>query len=60
MLNKTGFTDEDDWAILPRENSWADEYNLVFVDQPIDTGFSSADTIPQNMTRASEDFRAFL
>ena len=45
IVNKTGTT-QDDWEIIPRNNSWADEYNLVFVDQPVDTGFSSGDTIP--------------
>jgi len=44
-INKTGTT-QDDWEILPRANSWADEYNLVFVDQPVDTGFSTGETIP--------------
>jgi carboxypeptidase C (cathepsin A) len=33
---------------------------VLFVDQPVDTGFSTGDTIPQNMTSASEEFQEFL
>ena len=31
IINKTGTT-QDDWEIIPRNTSWADEYNLIFVD----------------------------
>lgn len=62
MINKTGAT-ENDWEILPRDRSWADDYHLIFVDQPVDTGFSRTDNIsiiPQNMSAASQEFRVFL
>jgi len=50
MINKTGTT-EDDWEINPRAESWANDYHLMFIDQPVDTGFSqSAGTVPKNMT----------
>jgi hypothetical protein len=31
IVNKTGDT-QDDWEMIPRNQSWANEYNLVFVD----------------------------
>jgi carboxypeptidase C (cathepsin A) len=30
----------DDLVLKPAVNSWADSYNVVFVDQPVGTGFS--------------------
>ena len=58
-VNKTGDTD-DDWNVYAAEYSWADRYHLLFIDQPVDTGFSWGDSISENMTTSSAEFQEFL
>ena len=39
---------DDDFELHAADNSWADDYNLVFVDQPVGTGFSYGDSYLTN------------
>ena len=34
----------DDRKLLPAEFAWTDTYNVIFVDQPVNTGFSFGNT----------------
>ena len=39
----------DDFELYAAENSWADSYNLIFLDQPVGTGFSYGDSYLTSM-----------
>ena len=41
---------DDDYMIYKPEVSWADVANIVFVDTPLNTGFSYADYLVKNST----------
>lgn len=50
----------DDFKIIPAEKAWTDDYHVIFLDQPIGTGFSWPEDIDINMDRASIDFLNFM
>lgn len=59
-IEKTGDT-EDDYTVFPNpEGSWLDSADILYIDQPVDTGFSYGDRIPTTMTDSTTDFMAFL
>ena len=37
-------TETDDILLKAAENSWADTYNIIYLDQPVNTGFSYGDS----------------
>lgn len=50
----------DDLKLGPAVDSWADTYNIVFLDQPVNTGFSFGDTTLTSMQDGSKEFVNFL
>lgn len=59
-LNITkGTNGDDDYQIHPRI-SWADNYNILFLDQPSGTGFSYPPDLDINMDVASNEFVEFM
>lgn len=51
--------DGDEYEISAPENAWTDDYNVIYLDQPVTTGFSYGNA-PDNMAEGSENFRSFL
>ena len=47
-VTRTGPGD-DDFELRAAQNSWADTYNMVFLDQPVGTGFSYGDSFLTSM-----------
>ena len=45
---------------LDPQGSWVDEATVIFIDQPVGTGFSFGDTYLTNMDEASSEFLFFL
>ena len=45
---------------LAPQGSWVDEATVIFIDQPVGTGFSFGDTYLTNMDEASSEFVYFL
>ena len=39
----------DDRVLYPSEHSWTDTYNVIFLDQPVNTGFSFGDSVITDM-----------
>lgn len=59
-LNVTkGTAGVDDYKIFPKR-SWADDYNIAYLDQPAGTGFSYPATLDINMDVASNEFVEFM
>ena len=46
-VNKTG--DADEFKLYAPEQAWTDDYNVVFLDQPVNTGFSYGNTSNTDM-----------
>lgn len=53
-------TGPDDFVLKAAESSWADKYNLMFIDQPVGTGFSYGDSVLTDMKDGSIEFINFL
>ena len=59
-ISSTG-TGVDDYKIfLNPEGSWADNADVLYIDQPVDSGFSYGDRIPDRMEDGAKDFIKFL
>ena len=50
-VTRTG-TGQDDFKVEKRE-SWADGYNIVYIDQPTGSGFSFGDSYVEDMHQLS-------
>ena len=50
----------DDRKISPAEHAWTDDYHVIFVDQPVNTGFSYGDTTLTSEQVGSDEFLKFL
>ena len=58
-VNVTG-PGADDRVLYPAEHAWTDTYNVIFLDQPVGTGFSFGDTCITDMKTGSDEFIKFL
>mmetsp|Transcript_567 Transcript_567/g.633 ORF Transcript_567/g.633 Transcript_567/m.633 type:complete len:185 (+) Transcript_567:128-682(+) len=52
--------DGDDFKITPADKSWADDYHVLFLDQPIGTGFSYGEPILTSMDDGAKEFADFV
>ncbi len=59
-INKTGPTDDDYLMYLNPEGSWVDVANMIFLDQPIGTGFSYGDPLLTKMQDGADEFVNFM
>ena len=48
------------FSLHAAEHSWADSYNVIFLDQPVNTGFSYGDSSLTDMQVGSDEFYSFL
>lgn len=53
-------TTQGDYQLVAAEQSWADDYHLIFVDQPINTGFSYGNKSLTSEQEGSNEFLIFL
>jgi cathepsin A (carboxypeptidase C) len=51
---------QEDLTLIKNENSWNNIANMVWIDQPVGTGFSDSSTYDSNSTQFSSDFYVFL
>ena len=59
-LERVNDTDSGYNLYLAPEGSWVEEATMIFIDQPVGTGFSYGDTYLTSMSEASEEFTYFL
>lgn len=57
LRNGTG---PNDFVLTAAQASWADTYSIVFIDQPVGTGFSYGDSVLTSMQDGSDEFLKFL
>jgi carboxypeptidase C (cathepsin A) len=53
-------TTMDDFQIIAAERAWTDNYNVLYIDQPANVGFSWGTSYVDNETDASTEFISFL
>jgi carboxypeptidase C (cathepsin A) len=59
-IEHTG-TGSDDYSVyLNPEGSWDEIVHLVFIDQPVGTGFSYGEPVPNSMDQSADEFVAFF
>lgn len=49
-----------DLELVAADKSWADDYHIIFIDQPVNTGFSWSNEKLRNVTKGAIDFQQFL
>jgi cathepsin A (carboxypeptidase C) len=50
----------DDFKISPADKAWTDDYHVIFVDQPINTGFSYGKKSLTSMKEGADEFVKFI
>ena len=50
----------ESFKLSAAENAWTDYYNVVFLDQPVGTGFSYGDSYLKSMSQGADEFLDFL
>jgi carboxypeptidase C (cathepsin A) len=58
-ITRTG-TGADDYLVSTTPDSWVDLAHMIFIDQPVGTGFSWGEPLLTNMTEAADEFVYFL
>lgn len=53
-------TGPDDFVLKAADGAWTDKYSVVFIDQPVGTGFSYGDSVNTDMLDGSAEFLHFL
>jgi len=53
-------TFSDDWELSAPDKAWTDDYHVIYVDQPVGTGFSYGDTYLTDMNVGAAEFVTFL
>lgn len=53
-------TGSDDFELSKADVAWADTYNVIYLDQPVGTGFSYGESYVSDNHVGSADFRSFL
>lgn len=53
-------TGGNDFVLKAADASWADKYHIVFIDQPVGTGFSYGDSVLTSMQDGSNEFIKFM
>lgn len=53
-------TTMDDFIIVMAEHAWSDDYNVIYIDQPANVGFSWGTSYVDNEQDASNEFGTFL
>jgi len=53
-------TTMDDFQIVKAEKAWTDDYNVLYIDQPANVGFSWGTSYVDNEQDASNEFGTFL
>ena len=59
-IEKTGTTDADYRVYLAEQGSWVDAATMIFIDQPVGTGFSYGEPLLTTMDEAATEFVYFL
>jgi carboxypeptidase D len=59
-IERTGTTDEDFRMYMNPEGSWVDTATMIFIDQPVGTGFSWGEPLLTSMDDAANEFIYFL
>jgi len=58
-INQTG-AGVDDYIVYLADDSWVDATTMIYIDQPVGTGFSYGEPLLTNMQDASNEFITFL
>lgn len=48
------------FKLSPAEHAWTDDYNVIFLDQPVGTGFSFGDSYLTSMSQGASEFLDFM
>ena len=51
---------DDDYQFNPAEKAWTDDYHVIFLDQPVNTGFSFGNSCLTDMLKGSKEFLNFI
>jgi len=50
----------DDFKLTAADRTWADDYNVIYLDQPVNTGFSYGNSSNTDMQQGADEFVTFL
>jgi vitellogenic carboxypeptidase-like protein len=50
----------NDFTVSRAERAWADDYHVIYIDQPINTGFSFGNHSLTSMADGADEFVSFL
>ena len=59
-IQKTGPTNDDFLVYKCPHGSWVDEAHMIFIDQPVGTGFSWGEPLLTTMDEAADEFVTFM
>ena len=59
-IKRTGLTSNDYSVYLNPEGSWAEIAHMVFIDNPVGTGFSYGEPLLTTLDEAGDEFGTFL